>query len=165
VPRLRRMVNDMAATLLAWPGLTAAHAEAGQELVAAAIACLPGGLEPRAPRGRPRLDRGAIVRQAMTALEASVTVPTAADLAEAIGVNGRTLQRTFQESFGMPPKQYLLLRTLHAVRRSLRAAAGQETTVADVLVRHGIWEFGRFASRYRRHFGELPSETMRAKRS
>ena len=165
VPRLRQMVNDMAATLLDRPGGSAAHGQAGQELVAAAIACLPEQPAPLVSRGRPRLDRGAIVRQAMETLEASVTVPTAADLAETIGVNGRTLQRTFQESFGMPPKQYLLLRTLHAVRRSLRAAAWQDATVADVLVRHGIWEFGRFASRYRRHFGELPSETIRRERA
>jgi len=34
-------------------------------------------------------------------------------------------------------------------------------TVADTLVQNGIWEFGRFASRYRHHFGELPSETVR----
>jgi AraC family ethanolamine operon transcriptional activator len=32
--------------------------------------------------------------------------------------------------------------------------------VADVLTRHGIWEFGRFAGRYYRHFGELPSQTL-----
>jgi AraC family transcriptional regulator, ethanolamine operon transcriptional activator len=29
-----------------------------------------------------------------------------------------------------------------------------------VLTRHGIWEFGRFAARYRRQFGELPSTTL-----
>jgi AraC family ethanolamine operon transcriptional activator len=161
VPRLRRLVDELAVTLLGRPADTAAHADAGKQLMTAAIACLPPAAQSPAPRGRPRLDRRAIVKQAMETLETAVTVPTAADLAEAIGVNGRTLQRTFQESFGMPPKQYLLLRTLHAVRRSLRAAAWPDTTVADVLVRHGIWEFGRFASRYRRHFGELPSETMR----
>jgi AraC family ethanolamine operon transcriptional activator len=32
--------------------------------------------------------------------------------------------------------------------------------VAEVLVGHGIWEFGRFAGRYRAHFGELPSQTL-----
>jgi len=164
VPRLRRMVNEIAATLLDRSVGTAAHGQAGQDLMAAAIACLPHVPAPGAIRGRPRLDRGAIVRRAMETLEASVTVPTAADLAETIGVNGRTLQRTFQESFGMPPKQYLLLRSLHAVRCSLRTAAADDATVADVLVRHGIWEFGRFASRYRRQFGELPSETIRRER-
>jgi AraC family ethanolamine operon transcriptional activator len=49
------------------------------------------------------------------------------------------------------------------VRRSLRTAA-TDTTVAHVLVRHGIWDFGRFAGRYRRHFGEMLSDTLRHRR-
>jgi AraC family ethanolamine operon transcriptional activator len=97
----------------------------------------------------------------MAAIDSAATVPTAADLARDVGVTDRTLLRTFQEVFGLPPKRYLLLRELHAVRRGLRDAAASQTTVADVLVRHGIWEFGRFAARYRGHFGELPSETLR----
>jgi hypothetical protein len=39
----------------------------------------------------------------------------------------------------------------------------EEVSVADVLLQHGEWEFGRFAARYRRLFGELPSETRRTK--
>ncbi|NDC64863.1 MAG: helix-turn-helix domain-containing protein, partial [Planctomycetia bacterium] len=73
--------------------------------------------------------------------------------------------RTFQESFGVAPKQYLLLRELHAIRRSLRSGAAADATVADALARHGVWEFGRFAARYRRQFGELPSETLRRARA
>ena len=91
-------------------------------------------------------------------------MPSAADLARGIGVNGRTLLRTFQEDFGLSPKKYLMLRELHAVRRSLRAATDREETVAAILTRHGIWEFGRFAARYRSHFGELPSHTRRLSR-
>lgn len=41
----------------------------------------------------------------------------------------------------------------------------QETSVAKVLLNHREFEFGRFAARYRRLFGGLPSETLRAKRS
>lgn len=37
------------------------------------------------------------------------------------------------------------------------------STVADVLLQHGEWQFGRFAARYRRLFGELPSETLQAR--
>jgi len=36
--------------------------------------------------------------------------------------------------------------------------------VTEILAGMGIWEFGRFAGRYRRHFGELPSETLRRAR-
>ena len=40
----------------------------------------------------------------------------------------------------------------------------EETNVTDVLFGHGVSELGRFASRYGALFGELPSETLRAKR-
>jgi len=57
-----------------------------------------------------------------------------------------------------------MFRELHAVRRELREATGDDSKVTDVLTRHGIWEFGRFAARYRRQFGELPSDTLRRAR-
>lgn len=167
LPRLKRRVHDIARTLFDRPAGTAAHHAAGRELAVAALSCLAGDAELREPQavvGRPRLDRATIVRRAMVALDAGPPVPTAADLAAAVGITNRTLLRAFQESFGVSPKQFLMLRELHAVRRDLRTGTPQDPTVADVLARHGIWEFGRFASRYRRHFGELPSETLRRAR-
>ena len=101
----------------------------------------------------------------MAVIEAAATPPTARSLAVRIGVTERTLLRAFRETYGVPPKQYLMCRALHGVRRVLRAGAPQDQTVADVLTRHGIWEFGRFAARYRRQFGELPSETLRRARA
>ena len=84
-----------------------------------------------------------------------------ADLTRAVEVHDRTLTRAFHESFGLSPRAYLSLCLLHEVRRSLREAdESRGETVTDVLVAHGIWEFGRFAARYRRHFGESPSETL-----
>lgn len=164
VPGLRRLVEGIGATLVDRPAGSAARRTAAHDLLAAATACLTPPM-PLAPApGRPRLDRAVIVRRAMEAIDAAPIVPTAADLATQVGVNARTLLRTFRESFDMAPKRYLLLRELHAVRRSLRAGGLAESTVADVLTRHGIWEFGRFANRYRRHFGEKPSETLRRAR-
>lgn len=164
VPRLRDLVKGIAATLLDQPPGSAAHRVAGVELVDAVVDCLPAAPPSQAAKGRPRLDRAEIVRRAMAAIEAAPSVPTAADLARHVGVTDRTLLRTFQETYGVPPKRYLLLRELHLIRRTLRAGAGPDTTVADVLTRHGIWEFGRFAARYRRQFGETPSETLRIAR-
>ena len=161
VPRLKRLVQGIAGSLLERPDGTAAHRRAGRELVAAAVACLPAIKTPDARVGRPRLDRGQIIRQSMEVIEAAETMPTAVELAREVGVTGRTLLRTFREQFGVPPKRYLLLCELHAVRRSLHGADADDATVADVLTRHGIWEFGRFADRYRRQFGEFPSETLR----
>ena len=159
---LGRLAREIAASLLDRPAGTAAHRAAGRELAAAAEACLDGMPAP-APRpaiGRPRLDRTAIVRRAMDVIDASPSLPTASGIAQRIGVNDRTLLRTFQETFGVPPKTYLMLRELHAVRRVLSSGAAGHATVAEVLVGHGIWEFGRFAGRYRAHFGELPSQTL-----
>lgn len=163
-PRLRRLVGDIAESLIGRPCLTEAHRAAGRDLVAAAIACLPAPSAAPPRIGRPRLDRGEIVRRAMAVIDASTAVPSAADLAETVGVTHRTLLRTFRETFGVPPRHYLILRELHAVRRSLQEAAGSKATVAEILTGHAIWEFGRFAARYRRQFGESPSETLRRSR-
>jgi AraC family transcriptional regulator, ethanolamine operon transcriptional activator len=160
VPRLRRIVASITDSLFGQPGGTAAHRAAGQALEAAVLECLPARQPPLPQAGRPRLDRAEIVRRAMAMIDGTVIMPTTADLARDIGVTSRTLLRTFQESFGVPPRQYLILRELHAVRRSLGVPGADDTTVADVLTRHGIWEFGRFAARYRRQFGELPSTTL-----
>jgi AraC family ethanolamine operon transcriptional activator len=160
VPRLRRLVTAVSESLLGRPGGTAAHLTAGRELATAAIECLPARLSRQTQVGRPRLDRAEIIRRAMATIDAATIVPTAAALAQGIGVTNRTLLRTFQETFGVPPRRYLMLRELHAVRRSLVARDCEDATVADVLTRHGIWEFGRFAARYRRHFGESPSVTL-----
>jgi AraC family ethanolamine operon transcriptional activator len=166
IPRLRHLVTAIAGSLPAAPTSTPAHQAAGREILTAVLNCLaPPAAEPtafsRPALGRPRLDRGNIIRRTMWAIEASPIMPTAADLAATVGVTSRTLLRTFQESFGLPPKRYLMLRELHAVRRSLREASTEDATVAEVLTRHGVWEFGRFAARYRRQFGESPAETLR----
>ena len=47
----------------------------------------------------------------------------------------------------------------------LQHGATHNATVTDVLSRSGIWDFGRFAARYRRQFGESPSETVRRVRA
>lgn len=165
VPRMRQLVTAITASLGGQPSGSAAHTQAGNKLVAAIRDSAPQALPPRTVLGRPRCDRAMIIRRAMEAIEQSEVMPTAADLAQRVGVTSRTLLRTMHEAFGMPPKRYLMYRELHAVRRSLCAGAADEMTVADVLTRHGIWEFGRFAARYRRHFGELPSATLRHRRS
>lgn len=165
VPALRRLAHGIAASLRDQPAGTAAHRAAGLDVLNAAVACLSDGPPTRRAMGRPRLDRAAIVRRSMEAIEVAPILPTAAELARQVAVNERTLLRMFQETFGVPPKQYLMLRQLHLIRRILNTGAHERATVADVLVRHGVWEFGRFAGRYRRHFGELPSETLHRARA
>lgn len=56
----------------------------------------------------------------MAVSEASQTMPTAQEVASHVGVTDRTLLRTFQEAYGVPPKKYLMLRELQNIHRMLR---------------------------------------------
>jgi AraC-like DNA-binding protein len=62
------------------------------------------------------------------------------------------------------PANYLRLRRLHLVRRKLTTTRREECTVSAAAASLGFFEFGRFAGEYRAMFGELPSQTQRARR-
>jgi AraC-like DNA-binding protein len=114
--------------------------------------------------GRRKLPREEIIRRAgQLFAEREGEHVSLAELVEAVQVSERTLRTAFNECYGVSPVRYLQLRNLHRVHRALNRAEPDETTVAQVLLQHGEWEFGRFATRYRRLFGERPSETLKAK--
>ena len=111
--------------------------------------------------GRPRVSRKEIIRSSMELLDQQAgKIVSVRDLAAAAFVSERTLRSAFNEYFGVGPVRFLQLRHLHRVHRALKAADREEVSVSQVLVEHDEWAFGRFASRYRRLFGELPSETL-----
>ena len=83
-----------------------------------------------------------------------------ADLCRALHLPRRTLQRAFTETLGVGPARYLTLKRLTAVRSALRGSDPEAITVTNVALRYGFWELGRFATDYRRVFGERPSETL-----
>lgn len=114
-------------------------------------------------RGRPTIGRRLLIKRAMEMAEDSpgLSLPVE-ELAARAGVSDRTLRTAFLEYFGVPPKSYLQLRRLHRARAALRGAASDSMTVGAVAARFGFWDFSRFADRYRRVFGELPSETLRS---
>ena len=116
-------------------------------------------------KGRTRISRKEIMRRANELLEERVNKRVLEkELVAVTGVSERTLRNVFNEYFGVGPVRFLQLRQLHRVHRALRAAEPEAESVTDILIRHGEWEFGRFASRYRRLFGELPSETLQQNR-
>ena len=123
----------------------------------------PQNVEPR-PKGRTKLQRKEIIRRSEELLEARhgehVSV---VELTVAARVSQRTLRTAFIDFFGTGPVHYLQLRTLNQVHRALKAAEPEEDLVCEILMANGVWEFSRFSSRYRRLFGELPSETLRRK--
>lgn len=81
-------------------------------------------------------------------------------LAQALGVTPRGLEYAFRSSLGATPARYLLARRLVWARSDLLAGQGGNVTAAAS--RGGFDHPGRLAGQYRRLFGELPSETLRA---
>ena len=166
--KFRQILNQILTASASCPQfastIAAKHASAALARVAKNVVLQPA-TEPR-PSGRPNVPRQDIIERAMALLETRDAEPVfVGDMATAAGVSERTLRRAFVEYFGVGPARYLRLRQLHLIHRALRAADPDADLVTDVLVRYGEWEFGRFASRYRRLFGELPSETLRTRRS
>jgi AraC family ethanolamine operon transcriptional activator len=114
--------------------------------------------------GRPRVSREEIIRRSKELMQKREGEPVhLGELTAAAEVSERTLRRAFNEYFGVGPVRYLQLRRLHQIQRALWAAEPEGVSVTNLLVRHGEWDFGRFARRYRQQFGELPSETLRSK--
>lgn len=103
-----------------------------------------------------------IVRRIEDVLTAQPDQPlTLTELCLATRVTERTLHACCQEQYGASPLQYLRLRRMNQARHSLLRADPGSDRVTDVAARHGFWELGRFAQRYRALFGESPRETLR----
>ncbi len=75
------------------------------------------------------------------------------------------LERTFRREMNLSPSAYVLAIRLEAVRQALQSATSPETSVAHLAHDCGFNNLGRFAAAYRRHFGELPSETLQNRRT
>jgi len=53
---------------------------------------------------------------------------------------------------------------LNKVRRELKRCLDERIGVYDIAVKWGFWHFSQFSLDYKRHFAELPSETLRRAR-
>jgi AraC family ethanolamine operon transcriptional activator len=84
-----------------------------------------------------------------------------ADLYEVANISERSLQYAFREAFDVTPLAFMKRRRLHFARQQLLIARPRETSVSKVATDLGFYELGRFASDYRKVFGEFPSETLR----
>ncbi len=86
--------------------------------------------------------------------------PTILELCRATAVSERRLMYAFEEVVGVSPRRYLTLIALTHVNAHLVEASPGEALVGDIAMRHGFNHLGRFASDYRRIYGESPSETL-----
>jgi AraC family transcriptional regulator, ethanolamine operon transcriptional activator len=111
------------------------------------------------------LHRRRILERALDLLESSQsTTLCTQDICAATCASERTVRNVFNDYLGMSPHRYLVLRRLHAIRSALRQAQPRDN-VTNICARFGVWDIGRFAKQYREHFGELPSESLSARRS
>ncbi len=85
------------------------------------------------------------------------------DLCEAGACSQRTLERSFRETFGITPKQYLNRVRLAGVHRAL-TDAGERRSIGDLAAHWGFWHLSQFAANYRAMYGELPSQTAQSAR-
>jgi AraC-like DNA-binding protein len=103
--------------------------------------------------------RSRALEQALAYIENhSGEVVTVRDICVENGIALRTLNRAFNERFGIGPKAYLNRQRLSAVRAELLRSP-PETRVTSIANRWGFWHMGQFANDYRNLFGELPSQT------
>ena len=75
-------------------------------------------------------------------------------------VSRRTLEYSFREELDITPQGFIKLMRLHAARRDLLTSHNGESSVAEIAHSLGIYEQGRFATDYKKLFGELPSQTI-----
>ncbi|MGF6769604.1 AraC family ethanolamine operon transcriptional activator [Paraburkholderia sp. GAS199] len=124
------------------------------------VGALPADPQTELP-ARPR--RQSIVAEAREYLLANrdraINVP---ELCERLHVSRRTLQYSFQDVLGMAPATYLRAIRLNGARRDLCDASRAARSVQDVAAAWGFWHLSQFATDYRKLFGVLPSETLKA---
>ena len=117
-----------------------------------------GPMSARRPSSPASATRAAVVERAQQCVRDRLgQPPTVAELCEQLGVSRRTLQTSFQDTWGMGPLAWLRMLRLNAVRRALKTAP----SVTAAATQLGFWHFGRFSHDYRSLFGELPSQTFR----
>lgn len=118
-----------------------------------------GELQPGARRALPES-----LARALEWLGARLDEPVELEtLAAASGVRPRTLEAHFRLHLGTTPLGWVRRMRLARARQQL-LAGGEDASVTAIALANGFTQFGRFAGQYRRQFGELPSETLKAAR-
>jgi AraC family ethanolamine operon transcriptional activator len=96
--------------------------------------------------------------------EADSSLLSISDLCRMAGVGKSRLHQAFSETYGISPGAYLYRLRLNSIRGKLLSGQPQPRSVKDVAIQHGFLSSGQFARAYRDMFGELPSQTLRARK-
>ena len=135
-----------------------ANMELRDELVLA-IAATTGELYPSYDEKR-YSQRQLVVNRALEYINSRRDAIAVRDLYRISGSSWRTLDRGFQERFGVTPKKYIIATRMIGARRALQASP-PDTRIADIAGEWGFSHLGRFSTDYRQMFGERPSNTLR----
>lgn len=84
-------------------------------------------------------------------------------LAREAGCSIRSLNQGFQQFRNTTPMRFLRQVRLARAHADLSREASS-TGISEIALRWGFSHLGRFSSEYRRHYGELPSETARSRK-
>lgn len=123
---------------------------------------LQGGLGLAKSAGTTRTNHLALIARAKEWMDSNPQPQQSVKaLADALDVSQRSLLRVFREYCGVSLQEFMISRRLHHARQLLSSSSQQEMTVANVAEHCGFSDFGRFAGRYRRLFGNLPSQVRR----
>ncbi|WIE74891.1 AraC family transcriptional regulator [Curtobacterium sp. MCSS17_007] len=85
------------------------------------------------------------------------------EIAAAAGLSPRGLQQSLRRHLDQTPGDLLRGVRLDGARGDLLRGDRDETSVADIARSWGFGHLGRFSATYRARFGELPSESLRAR--
>lgn len=144
-----------------WPDpAVAAMPSMAEAVVMAAVvhALRAGGAVPR--RG---LSSHVLVSECQRLTLARVHAPPSIEeLCTRLRASRRTLQDSFRTVAGTTPVDYLRALRLNLVREALHGTRSGEVDIGEIAVHAGFSQLSHFARRYRRLFGELPSQTLRA---
>ena len=117
-------------------------------------------LRPQQNTGRSRLSRKHIVPSVIRVIRHQrSSSPFVNQVAKELGVTPHSIINMFKEVTGMSPKKYWLTRKLFLFRDAL--LSGEYISVSDAAYSLDMSDLGRMSARYRKLFGEFPSETMK----
>ena len=80
------------------------------------------------------------------------------------GVTSRTLQYGFNKFLGRTPMDYVRSIKLQKIHEEL-LSVDADIRVSEILTKYDVYNFGRFATRYKNRYGCLPSETLKRRYS
>lgn len=101
------------------------------------------------------------VRRARAIIESRLSgALSVASIARETGVSVRSLQHGFRRSYGVTPLEYIRQQRLERFHASLQTAS-PSASVTELMLEHGVVNFGRFAQYYRSRYGCRPSDTLR----